>query len=169
MLFLPGCHLFDVLSERGAKYAALRRPTDTSTPRSCRQHPADSVDANQGPHPKTPLREKFIPSLSSVHSDRRSFCFRFYLTWVNFMTKFLRTHSTGTDVLISQGIHGWRIQINLREPTHTPMTIAGFVAPTLESAKSLADKEILKLGHVCSGSTQRLGRGSQPSSAQTSI
>jgi len=68
------------------------------------------------------------------------------------MTKFLRTHSTGTDVLINQGIHGWRIQINLREPTHTPMTIAGFVAPTLESAKSLADKEILKLGHVCSGS-----------------
>ena len=68
------------------------------------------------------------------------------------MTKFLRTHSTGTDVLINQGIHGWRVHINLREPTHTPMTIAGFVAPTLESAKCLADNEIVKFGHVCSGS-----------------
>ena len=68
------------------------------------------------------------------------------------MTKFLRTHSSGTDVLINQGIHGWRIHINLREPTHTPMTIAGFVAPTLESAKSFADKEILKFVHLCSGS-----------------
>jgi hypothetical protein len=68
------------------------------------------------------------------------------------MTKFLRTHSSGTDVLVNQSIHGWRIHINLREPTHTPMTIAGFVGPTLESAKLLADKELLKFGHVCSGS-----------------
>lgn len=68
------------------------------------------------------------------------------------MDKFRRSHSTGTHAIVSQGIHGWRVTINLREPAHNPMTITGFVAPTLESAKELADKEILKFGHVCSRS-----------------
>ena len=65
------------------------------------------------------------------------------------MTKFKCTHSSGTNVTINQGVHGWRIQINLREPNHAPVTMTGYVTPTLASAKELAEKEILKFGHVC--------------------
>src|SRR5262245_53532074 len=68
------------------------------------------------------------------------------------MTKFLRTHSSGTNAVVNQGIHCWRITINLTERSQAPLTIAGFVVPTLESAKELADSEVLKFGHVCSRS-----------------
>ena len=57
------------------------------------------------------------------------------------MTKFQCIHSSGTNVIINQGVHGWRVQINLREPTQAPMTISGYVAPTLESAKELAERK----------------------------
>ena len=68
------------------------------------------------------------------------------------MAKFQCTHSSGTNVIVNQGVHGWRVQINLLEPNHAPMTMTGYVAPTLASAKELAEKEILKFGHVCDGS-----------------
>jgi hypothetical protein len=44
---------------------------------------------------------------------------------------------------------GWRINLNLREVDHTPLMIAGYLQPTLEKAKRLAEREILKYGHVC--------------------
>ena len=40
--------------------------------------------------------------------------------------------------------------IDLREVNHNPLTIVGYLQPTLEKAKQLADKEILSHGHVCS-------------------
>jgi hypothetical protein len=32
------------------------------------------------------------------------------------------------------------------------MTITGYLVPTVEQAKELADKELLKYGHHCNGS-----------------
>jgi hypothetical protein len=61
---------------------------------------------------------------------------------------FKRVHETGTEALLSQHPDGWRIQINLREPDHT---VAGLKAPSVELARELADKEILKHGHRCNG------------------
>jgi len=43
------------------------------------------------------------------------------------------------------------MQINLQEPNHTPMTITGYKALTLELAKALAAKELVRYGHVCRG------------------
>jgi len=41
------------------------------------------------------------------------------------------------------------IRIDPKEAGHSAMTIVGFLAPTVEQAKKLADTEILKHGHVC--------------------
>ena len=68
------------------------------------------------------------------------------------MVKFQCIHSSGKNVIVNQGVHGWRVRINLREPNQAPMTMTGYVTPTLASAKELAEKEILKFGHVCNGS-----------------
>ena len=67
------------------------------------------------------------------------------------MRNFKRVHSTGTEGLISQhpDVDAWRIQINFREPHHNPMTVVGYLAKTVDLAKTIADQEILKLGHVC--------------------
>jgi hypothetical protein len=63
-----------------------------------------------------------------------------------------RVHNSGTESLLIQHENEktWRIQINLREADHSPMTITGYLATTLEKAKELADHEVLKHGHVCS-------------------
>jgi hypothetical protein len=68
------------------------------------------------------------------------------------MLQLKRVHDTGTQVLLKQCEDGWRIDIDLREPDHNPMTITGYMAPTVERAKELADKELRKYGHVCNGS-----------------
>jgi hypothetical protein len=65
---------------------------------------------------------------------------------------FKRVHDSGSEALITQYSDGCRIQINLREPNRNPGTITGYLAPTLELAKEVADKEISKYGHVCKGS-----------------
>ena len=67
------------------------------------------------------------------------------------MRSFKRVHSTGMEALISQhpDADAWRIQINFREPHHSPMTVVGYLAKTVNIAKTIADQEILKLGHVC--------------------
>jgi hypothetical protein len=41
------------------------------------------------------------------------------------------------------------MEIDPKEAGHSAMTIVGFLAPTVEQAKKLADTEILKHGHVC--------------------
>jgi hypothetical protein len=66
--------------------------------------------------------------------------------------RFRRVHDTGTEALLSQHVHCWRIQINLRDVEHKPMTIVGCVAPTVELAQELADKTILRRSHICNGS-----------------
>ena len=66
------------------------------------------------------------------------------------MLAFRRVHDTGTQATLSQYAEGWRINIDLREVNHNPLTIVGYLQPTLENAKQLADKEILSHGHVCS-------------------
>jgi hypothetical protein len=68
------------------------------------------------------------------------------------MVRFKRIHDTGTETLILQDSDGWRVQINLREANRNPGTIAGYLTTNVESAKEVADREILKYGHVCSGS-----------------
>jgi hypothetical protein len=60
-----------------------------------------------------------------------------------------RVHHTGTVAQLSQHSHVWRIEIDLREPNHNPMSTTGFVPRSLALAKELADKEIAKYGHVC--------------------
>jgi hypothetical protein len=68
--------------------------------------------------------------------------------------RFKRRHDTGTEAVITEHADCWRIQINLREPNHNPMTLAGYRAPTGDKAKELADREISSHGHVCNGSCQ---------------
>jgi hypothetical protein len=68
----------------------------------------------------------------------------------NFVLRFRRVHQTGSQAILSQSADGWRISIDLRETDHNAVTIVGYLQPTLETAKQLADKEILKHGHVCS-------------------
>ena len=63
--------------------------------------------------------------------------------------RFRRLHHTGTEALISPHADVWDIRIDLKEPGHRATTIVGFLAPTVEQAKKLADTEILKHGHVC--------------------
>lgn len=70
------------------------------------------------------------------------------------MLQFRRVHDSGTDTLVTQDEKGWRIQLNLREPNHNPMTITGYLVPTIERAKTIADMEVSKAGHVCNGSCQ---------------
>jgi len=60
-----------------------------------------------------------------------------------------RIHNTGTQTVLSQSVDGWRVNIDLREANHNPVTIVGYLLPTLEEAKQLADQEIVKHGHVC--------------------
>jgi hypothetical protein len=60
-----------------------------------------------------------------------------------------RVHRTGSSAEITQHADVWRIQINLREPKHNPLTITCYVAQSLTLAKELADKEIAKCGVGC--------------------
>ena len=65
------------------------------------------------------------------------------------MQQFKRIDATGTEARVSQHADGWRIDIHIREADHTPAMIWGYLQPTLEMAKSLADGQLLKHGHVC--------------------
>ena len=65
---------------------------------------------------------------------------------------FKRVHDRGTESLLTQYWDGWRIRLHLSEADQIPVTIAGYLKPTLESAKQLADAELLKFGHLCSAS-----------------
>ena len=68
------------------------------------------------------------------------------------MLRLKRVHDTGTQVLLRLFEDGWRMNIDLREANHNPMTITGYLVPTVEQAKLLADQELRKYGHVCNGS-----------------
>jgi hypothetical protein len=65
------------------------------------------------------------------------------------MLQFKHVHDTGTQAILSQYMDGWRINLDLREVNHNPLMIVGYLQPTLKQAKQLADREILKHGHVC--------------------
>ena len=54
-----------------------------------------------------------------------------------------RVHDSGTEALITQQQNGWQIQINLREPNRNPTTVTGFLVPTVERAKHVANSEYL--------------------------
>jgi hypothetical protein len=60
-----------------------------------------------------------------------------------------RVHDGGTQAVLKQIADGWSVQIDIRKPDRS--VTVGFRRPTLELARSLADKEILDFGHVCSG------------------
>jgi hypothetical protein len=68
--------------------------------------------------------------------------------------RFKRVHDRGTESFLTKHVDGWRIRLHLREDNHIPVTIAGYLRPTLEAAKRFANAELLKLGHVCSASCQ---------------
>jgi hypothetical protein len=70
------------------------------------------------------------------------------------MRTFKRVHHTGTEAVVAEHSDGWRMQINLREPGRNPMTMTGYMAPTVEPAKAIADNEISKYGHVCTETCQ---------------
>ena len=65
------------------------------------------------------------------------------------MRSLKRVHDTGTEALITEHLNAWRIQINLNEPHDVCRTLVGYLAKTLDLAKTIADQEILRLGHVC--------------------
>ena len=65
------------------------------------------------------------------------------------MTTWKRVHCTGTEAIVNQHSDSWRTQLNLKEPDRNPMTIAGYLAPTADLAKEIADKELVKYGHLC--------------------
>ena len=65
------------------------------------------------------------------------------------MRRLSRVHETGTEVVLTQHNHIWRIQINLREPNQFQTTITAYVERSLSLAKQLADKEVLGHGHMC--------------------
>ena len=67
------------------------------------------------------------------------------------MFHFKRVHDSGTDAWITQNGNGWRVQINLRELNRNPKTITGYLAPTIDQARAIADKEVSQYGHVCNG------------------
>ena len=67
------------------------------------------------------------------------------------MPVYKRVHNNGTEAVLRQDPDGWRIRIDLREADRRPVTIVGYLRPTLKLAKLLADKEILEHGHVCNG------------------
>ena len=60
----------------------------------------------------------------------------------------------GPDALIIQEQNTWQVQINLREPNRNPGTLTGYLVPTMDGAKSIADKEVPKYGHICNGACQ---------------
>ena len=62
-----------------------------------------------------------------------------------------RAHESGTEAILMSVANAWRIHIKVLEPNRNPVMIA-FQRPSLELAKSFADKEILEFGHVCNGS-----------------
>jgi len=69
------------------------------------------------------------------------------------LRKLIRLHSTGTQTTIRLHSDGcWRVNIDLREANHPTQTIVGYLSPTLEKAKELADTEVSRYGHVCNGS-----------------
>ena len=68
------------------------------------------------------------------------------------MRSFQRLHHSGTEIIVTEHMDGWRVQINLSEEPHNPLTIVGYLVETLDLAQSVADREILTLGHVCNSS-----------------
>jgi len=66
------------------------------------------------------------------------------------MRRHTRLHTSGSEAVLEEDSEGWRIQLNIRETARTATTV-GPHAPTLDEAKELADRLILKEGHVCDG------------------
>jgi hypothetical protein len=66
------------------------------------------------------------------------------------MHKVTRVHHSGTRaVILKHADGGWRINLDISEGTKKPLMIVGYLSPTKEKAKELADSEILRHGHVC--------------------
>ena len=64
--------------------------------------------------------------------------------------KLIRLHHNGTRAIIRQHADGgWRIDLDIYQGTRNPLTIVGYLSPAKEKAKELADREILRHGHVC--------------------
>ena len=67
------------------------------------------------------------------------------------MRRLTRLHTSGSEAVLKGDPEGWRIQLNIRETGRTPSTTVGLYAPTLDEAKELTDRLILKEGHICDG------------------
>ena len=66
-----------------------------------------------------------------------------------------RVHDGGTEAVLNQIADGWRVQIDIKNPDRSPVTVC-FQQPTLELAQSFAEREILSFGHVCNGTCKDL-------------
>ena len=59
-------------------------------------------------------------------------------------------HHSSTRAVLRQHAEGWwRINLDLSEGNQPPLRMVGLLSPTREKAKELADREILRHGHVC--------------------
>jgi len=67
-----------------------------------------------------------------------------------FPVRFRRLHSRGPEAFVREWV-GWHVHIDLGEE-HQFRAIDGFLDSSPERAKHLADREILKHGHVCNDS-----------------
>ena len=63
-----------------------------------------------------------------------------------------RLHHSGTRAILREANGGWRIDLEICEGNKKPLAIAGYLSPTEQRAKELADSEILSHGHVCNAS-----------------
>jgi hypothetical protein len=70
------------------------------------------------------------------------------------MTTWTRVHCTDTEAIVTQHSDGWRMQINFREPNHNPVTITGYLFPSVDRTNQIADNEVSRYGHVCTGGCQ---------------
>jgi hypothetical protein len=98
----------------------------------------------------TPFRKPFTNCSAATRQGFSQPCLVFdLLTAMADPPRFRRVHHTGTEALIREHADAWQIRIDLKEAGHSAMTIVGFLAPTVEQAKKLADQEVFKHGHVC--------------------
>ena len=67
------------------------------------------------------------------------------------MRIFSRIHHTQTHAIVSEHRGEWMVQICFRQGSGhgSSFTIAGLLAPTIEEAQELAEKEVLIHGHTC--------------------
>ena len=70
-----------------------------------------------------------------------------------YLEKLTRLHHSGTQAVVRKHVDGcWRINLDIHGWNQKPLAIVGYLAPSEEKARELADTEILRHSHVCNAS-----------------